>query len=935
MHDQELSSFTKRVRFIKKLLVTIKVFHDEYMKKYTQSGSAMLNAIVVGLILTVGVIVVQKSIEDSKKASRSAKSRDAIETLHDMLSGLMQNQENCNATLRAVAGANPPVNGSTIAVPHIRDINNNTIFSVHTGAFDLSRVYVSNSVTIKSMNFIMPTALGGNATFDVTYERHNPDPNVRTKTGYGAKQIKKTLPIVFQRDTSNNYNTCYAVESGITDTNLATYCEQFGELFYWDNTKKACLLKDNRCNNQIFVGINADGSADCRNLENWADLSPLFDTTTTHPCDPAYATDVRFVYNAAGRVSLRCYGNINCTASCPAASTLGPNFTFSSTTGIVANWTSLSGHSSSATTWQDPATPANVCYMDVRASTACDSSGQVIRCNYSNSANTGCTSFCSPPTITSVNPNGVNSFSVSFTNSNPTCNAIGIAKGPSPTGPWTWNHSGCSSPRTESVASAGTWYWTAEAVCSGTSTSGLSNTVCTPATPCSTIAASYCPSDPTQNDSCGNNCGVGTKSSGCVSTSTQCTLLSSGSTTNCGNGIILLGSNSYNTRDASNNVTGTCSTTVQGCASGTIGSISTTCPGLTNCPTACNASPTCTTLKATTCNGVNAGSDNCGNTCGNGTLVVNGNWSAWGAWGAWGPCSVLGQTRSRSRTCTDPPPSCGGATCPGSATEDETQACALPGKCQGSGSDPSLWIIGTNTPGNPCTNLYRYQDFSVDPSKFAVGNIYSITRGQTVSVEALPGDTPLTMLNRLATSINGANISASGSCSSFSYNYATVIAPNTIRHRVQYQHVAGVDASRSCNGLLEAACNSTLGCNWNTTGPSICTGLNHTVPQGTCNGTYYISACKWDGFGTAGSNDVCYYSYSTQADCDATPYSLGCRWGPTPMTCYASTQAACLALGGGGCSWQTYPSIHRSCTQTYYGESTCNSYNPPCTWTPL
>ena len=58
--------------------------------------------------------------------------------------------------------------------------------------------------------------------------------------------------------------------------------------------------------------------------------------------------------------------------------------------------------------------------------------------------------------------------------------------------------------------------------------------------------------------------------------------------------------------------------------------------------------------------------------------LVNGGWSAWSAWGA---CSVScgGGTQARTRTCTNPSPACGGASCSGSATESQscnTQACA-------------------------------------------------------------------------------------------------------------------------------------------------------------------------------------------------------------------------------------------------------------------
>lgn len=56
----------------------------------------------------------------------------------------------------------------------------------------------------------------------------------------------------------------------------------------------------------------------------------------------------------------------------------------------------------------------------------------------------------------------------------------------------------------------------------GSTTGGTTGGGCTPSVPCSTIASTYCPSAPTQNDSCGNNCGTGTKSSGCTPVSGSC-----------------------------------------------------------------------------------------------------------------------------------------------------------------------------------------------------------------------------------------------------------------------------------------------------------------------------------------------------------------------------------------------------------------------------
>ncbi len=46
----------------------------------------------------------------------------------------------------------------------------------------------------------------------------------------------------------------------------------------------------------------------------------------------------------------------------------------------------------------------------------------------------------------------------------------------------------------------------------------------------------------------------------------------------------------------------------------------------------------------------------------------------WGAWGSWSTCSITcgPGTQTRSRLCNNPPPSNGGATCPGSGTESAT-----------------------------------------------------------------------------------------------------------------------------------------------------------------------------------------------------------------------------------------------------------------------
>ena len=60
-------------------------------------------------------------------------------------------------------------------------------------------------------------------------------------------------------------------------------------------------------------------------------------------------------------------------------------------------------------------------------------------------------------------------------------------------------------------------------------------------------------------------------------------------------------------------------------------------------------------------------------------FLVNGGWSNWGTWGG---CSVTcgGGSQIRMRSCTNPPPSGGGANCQGS--DSQSQSCGING-CSG------------------------------------------------------------------------------------------------------------------------------------------------------------------------------------------------------------------------------------------------------------
>ena len=77
-------------------------------------------------------------------------------------------------------------------------------------------------------------------------------------------------------------------------------------------------------------------------------------------------------------------------------------------------------------------------------------------------------------------------------------------------------------------------------------------------------------------------------------------------------------------------------------------------------------------------------------------LAVDGGWSAWAEWGAC-PVTCGTGTQLRSHTCTNPPPSDGGAGCTGGETD--SQPCATdpcPGMCPFKGMYLCFPVFQTN-----------------------------------------------------------------------------------------------------------------------------------------------------------------------------------------------------------------------------------------------
>lgn len=287
----------------------------------SQLGVSIIQGMVAASVLMGAALVGTRLMTDQKMANKSASSKDDIQHLHDTVFALMQNREHCRATL-IEHGYSTITPGVPLPMGHFRTSTSPTpVFQISDPAVPATvNTYMNNSVIILGMTLIVPGSLDNPATLSMTYNRFNPNENVRTKEGFGGKDIIKTMQIVLQTNPGNQLTGCYAVEDAAGTGNRwlsKEFCDSFS-IFTWDNPSQTCRLNpDMTCPwSSTFVGIDAAGNALCEDVANTMDFNTFVDPTPSY-CYPA--ENVKLV-QVGNRVRIECNPTV-----CPAETSISWN----------------------------------------------------------------------------------------------------------------------------------------------------------------------------------------------------------------------------------------------------------------------------------------------------------------------------------------------------------------------------------------------------------------------------------------------------------------------------------------------------------------------------------------------------------------------------------------------------------------------------------
>lgn len=318
------------------------------MRFLSDSGVSMVQGLVVSAVLASSALIATRLIQDQKKLVKATESRDQIEQLHNVIYSTLQNREHCKATIASMgltyAGATLGAATITVNSLYTKTTSGGSVatFNVHDGStWSETNTYMNGAVTIPSMRFRFPQAGDPAGTNTISYPakliieyarlegKGAQGAILRTGDGYGAKRIKKEIPIILQRTPpsaslpAGDLN-CYAVQLGSSINGMTMegnnnlnqeFCSNLGtngSMYVWDSNTNRCVMKNNVCPDKyVFAGVSSTGNAVCNPLESY--LQYMVDTTTQYNC-PDSTYRINLTTDGAGRIVVNCTLGLNCPA---------------------------------------------------------------------------------------------------------------------------------------------------------------------------------------------------------------------------------------------------------------------------------------------------------------------------------------------------------------------------------------------------------------------------------------------------------------------------------------------------------------------------------------------------------------------------------------------------------------------------------------------
>jgi hypothetical protein len=306
----------------------------------SQNGFAIVQGMLLAAAVAGMAYVGTKMMTDQKMAQKGVESRSRLEQLHSSIYSILQNKEHCTQTLfnagvvtsvrrvtarsgvgqaRAMTITSQPVlaistAGSTTPVFTTKDYNPSA--GVIT--------YMSRSVTINNMELACEDTWCSLVDLKISYGKLDHQTDGKTGVGYGGKQLTKTIKLQIQTNSTNDFESCYAVTVGENESLIQDFCKELGAdsdpntddtLFTWNAQTKKCEIVDLKCQTgEVFAGWDSNGIRRCHAIKDWMNLANVLDTSSVS-C-PKNSTSVKFVISAAGKAQIQCSG-VAAPTTCP------------------------------------------------------------------------------------------------------------------------------------------------------------------------------------------------------------------------------------------------------------------------------------------------------------------------------------------------------------------------------------------------------------------------------------------------------------------------------------------------------------------------------------------------------------------------------------------------------------------------------------------